>query len=146
MKTLLNQIHTRCVCLLNGWVTIAEMQEMVPSTTEDNWLKVALGLLLSLVGTALIAFIVYATPKLNQISESQAIIMTTLNNQSHWQVEQCQINKYQAVQNQQFSVDIAQLQTSVNVNAGQIRRHEVSDRNSLKRLHLSMIRGNDSEH
>lgn len=112
---------------------------MTTATGEDNWLKVALGIGASLVGTALIAFIVYAVPTLNRISESQAIIMTTITNQSHWQSAQDQINKDQAATNQQFSVDIAQLQTAVDLNAGIIKKHEAEDKAIQRRYKLSQL-------
>jgi hypothetical protein len=110
---------------------------------EDNWLKVALGIGASLIGSALIAFIVYAVPTLNRISESQAIIMTTLTSQSHWQNSQDQINKDQVATNQQFSVDIAQLQTAVDLNAGIIKKHEAEDKANLRRFKLSQIAPNE---
>ena len=98
---------------------------MTATNGEENWLKVALGIGASLVGSALIAFIIYAVPKLNQISESQATIMTTLNNQSHWQTIQDDINKTQADTNQKFSVDIAQLQTAMEL--GKPKHYHLSD-------------------
>jgi hypothetical protein len=125
IKALLNQSFTSFAAWSDGWIRNIWSVIMTATNEEDNWLKIALGIGASLVGSALIAFIIYAVPKLNQISESQATIMTTLNNQSHWQTIQDDINKTQADTNQKFSVDIAQLQTAMGL--GKPKPYHLSD-------------------
>jgi hypothetical protein len=109
-------------------------RKMMTAQGDDNWIKLALILTATFAGTALISFMVYSVPKLNEISAGQAAILSTLTAQGKYQTAQDEINKEQALTNQKVAENIVEIQTAISLNRVAIKEHEKSDKLTYARI------------
>jgi uncharacterized membrane protein YfbV (UPF0208 family) len=100
--------------------------------SNEGWIKWTFALMATFIGTALISWMVYSVPKLNEISAGQAAILTSLKQQDKYQNLQDVFNKAQMGINLQVAEALVEIQTAIQINHALALQSKINNKYPLQ--------------